>query len=53
MSFAGYLVFGQVPTWWTLGGAAVVILSGLYVFARERKVLGAKATGPASDIATQ
>jgi drug/metabolite transporter (DMT)-like permease len=53
MSFAGYLVFGQVPTWWTLGGAAVVILSGLYVVARERKVLGAKATGPASDIATQ
>ena len=53
MSFAGYLVFDQVPTWWTLSGAAIVILSGLYLFARERKVLGAKAVGPASDIATQ
>jgi drug/metabolite transporter (DMT)-like permease len=53
MSFAGFVVFDQVPTWWTLSGAAVVILSGLYLFARERKVLGAKAVGPASDIATQ
>jgi hypothetical protein len=53
MSFAGFVVFGQVPTGWTLSGAAVVILSGLYLFARERKVLGTKAVGPASDIATQ
>jgi drug/metabolite transporter (DMT)-like permease len=53
MSFAGFLVFGDVPTLWTLSGAAVVILSGLYLFARERKVLGTKAIGPASDIATQ
>jgi len=53
MSVAGYLVFGNVPTLWTLSGAAVVILSGLYLFARERKALGAKVTGPASDIATQ
>ena len=53
MSFAGFVVFGQVPTLWTLSGAAVVILSGLYLFARERKVLGAKTVGPASDIATQ
>jgi drug/metabolite transporter (DMT)-like permease len=53
MSFAGWLVFDQVPTWWTMSGAAVVILSGLYLFARERKALGPQATGPASDIATQ
>ena len=33
--------------------AAIVILSGLYLFARERKVLGGKAVGPASDIAAQ
>jgi hypothetical protein len=38
---------------WTLSGAAVVILSGLYLLARERKVLGAAKAGPASDIATQ
>jgi hypothetical protein len=36
-----------------MSGAAVVILSGLYLFARERKALGPQATGPASDIATQ
>lgn len=53
MSFAGFLLFGQMPTLWTLSGAGVVILSGLYLFARERKMLGAMATGPASDIATQ
>jgi drug/metabolite transporter (DMT)-like permease len=53
MSALGYLVFGNVPTLWTLSGAAVVIFSGLYLFARERKAVGATKTGPASDIATQ
>jgi drug/metabolite transporter (DMT)-like permease len=53
MTVAGYLLFDNVPTLWTLSGAAVVILSGLYLFARERKAVGAAKTGPASDIATQ
>lgn len=53
MSAAGFLIFGNVPTLWTLSGAAVVILSGLYLFARERKLMGAAKGGPASDIATQ
>jgi drug/metabolite transporter (DMT)-like permease len=53
MSVLGYLIFGDVPTLWTLSGGAVVILSGLYLFARERSVLGPKAIGPASDIASQ
>ena len=53
MSAAGFLVFGDVPTWWTLSGAAIVILSGLYLLARERKVLGEAKTGPASDVASQ
>ncbi len=53
MSAAGFLVFGDVPTWWTLSGAAVVILSGLYLLARERKVQGEAKAGPASDIASQ
>ena len=53
MSTFGFLVFGDVPTLWTLSGAAVVILSGLYLLARERKALGAAKGGPASDIATQ
>jgi drug/metabolite transporter (DMT)-like permease len=52
MSVAGFIVFGDVPTWWTLTGAAIVILSGLYLLARERKVSGPSA-GPASDIASQ
>ncbi len=53
MSVAGFLIFGDVPTLWTLSGAAVVILSGLYLLARERKAMGAAKAGPASDIATQ
>jgi drug/metabolite transporter (DMT)-like permease len=53
MSAAGFLVFGDVPTWWTLSGAAVVIVSGLYLLARERKALGDAKGGPASDIASQ
>jgi drug/metabolite transporter (DMT)-like permease len=53
MSAAGFLVFGDLPTLWTLSGAAIVILSGLYLLARERKQLGEAKGGPASDIATQ
>jgi drug/metabolite transporter (DMT)-like permease len=53
MSVAGYFVFGDVPTLWTLAGATIVIFSGLYLFARERKALGTAKGGPASDIATQ
>ena len=53
MSFAGFLVFGNVPSGWTLGGGAIVILAGLYLFARERKMLGASKGGPASDVGPQ
>ena len=53
MSAIGFLVFGDVPTLWTLSGAALVILSGLYLFARERKQMGEAKAGPASDIASQ
>lgn len=37
MSLLGYFIFGDVPTWWTLAGGAVVIGSGLYLFYRERQ----------------
>ncbi|MBX9841116.1 MAG: DMT family transporter [Xanthobacteraceae bacterium] len=37
---AGYLVFGDVPSRWTLAGAAIVVGSGLYLLHRERKVQG-------------
>ncbi len=32
----GYLVFGDVPSRWTLAGAAIVVASGLYMLYRER-----------------
>ncbi|WP_343210913.1 DMT family transporter [Ancylobacter lacus] len=36
MVLAGWVIFGQTPTPWTLAGAGVVIASGLYLIARER-----------------
>ncbi len=33
---AGWLVFGEVPSWTTLTGAAIVALAGLYNLHRER-----------------
>jgi drug/metabolite transporter (DMT)-like permease len=36
MSGLGYLVFGDIPTLWTLAGGAVVVSSGLYLLYRER-----------------
>ena len=36
----GFLVFGDLPTRWTLAGAAIVIGSGLYIFQRERAMRG-------------
>lgn len=38
MVILGYLVFGDVPTLWTLAGGTVVIGSGLYLLYRERQV---------------
>ena len=32
----GFLVFGDVPSHWTLAGAAMVVASGLYLVHRER-----------------
>ena len=42
----GLLVFGDVPGWWTLAGAAIIIMSGVYLLFRERQAPGAE--GPAS-----
>jgi drug/metabolite transporter (DMT)-like permease len=42
MSALGFLIFGNLPTLWTLSGGAIVILSGLYLFARAQ---GAGAEG--------
>ncbi len=35
MIAAGFIFFGDVPDFWTLAGAAVVVVSGLVVFASE------------------
>jgi drug/metabolite transporter (DMT)-like permease len=51
MSVAGFVLFDDVPTGWTLAGGAIVILAGLYLFARERKA-GAK-DGPAAQVGPQ
>ena len=33
----GFLIWGDVPTWLTLGGAALTLASGMYVLYRERQ----------------
>jgi drug/metabolite transporter (DMT)-like permease len=52
-STAGYIVFGQLPDAWTIGGAAVVVLSGLYLLHRERVTLRAAAVSMTVDAAKQ
>ncbi|MEI9983462.1 MAG: DMT family transporter [Aliidongia sp.] len=34
----GYCVFGEVPTWYTLAGSAIIIGSTLYIAHRERQL---------------
>ena len=43
---AGFVVFGEVPTWTTLAGAAIVALAGLYNLHRERVRRAHEAAGP-------
>jgi drug/metabolite transporter (DMT)-like permease len=50
---AGYLAFGQVPDAWTLAGAGIVILSGLYLFQRERATHRAAAVAMTSEAVPQ
>ena len=38
VTILGYLVFNALPNAWTLGGAAMVVSSGLYLLYRERKM---------------
>lgn len=40
ISILGYLIFGDVPSLWTLSGGGIVILSGLYLLWRERVRIG-------------
>jgi len=32
----GYLIFGDVPDQWTVVGASIIVISGLYIFHREQ-----------------
>jgi len=34
----GYFVFGDVPAWWVLLGAAIIVAAGLFIFFREQVV---------------
>ena len=52
-STGGYLVFGQLPDAWTLGGAVIVVLSGLYLFHRERITMRAAAVAMTAEAAKQ
>ena len=33
----GFAIWGDLPTWWTLGGVLLVAASGLYVLRTERR----------------
>jgi len=39
-AISGIVIFNTWPTIYTLGGGAIIIASGLYIWARERKVKG-------------
>lgn len=40
----GILVFGEFPDGWTLTGAAIVVVMGIYTFYRERRLMRQAAT---------
>ena len=42
----GWLVFDQLPDRWTLGGAAVIVASGLYIVHREHRLRLKNRTAP-------
>ena len=38
----GWLAFGDIPDEWTILGAAIVVLSGLYTWHHDRRTIAAK-----------
>jgi drug/metabolite transporter (DMT)-like permease len=47
----GYLVFSDVPSWWTLAGTAIIIASGIYLLFRERQTAGSSAPASSATVA--
>jgi len=44
----GYVVFNEVPDFWTLVGSGVILTSGVYIILRERRILESRV--PPEDI---
>src|SRR6204780_2163097 len=42
----GYVVFGDVPSWATIVGGAIIIAAGFYIFLRERDLGRGEAVSP-------
>lgn len=50
-SLFGWLFFGWLPDAWAIGGAVLIVASGLYIWQRERQLKKAKAAAPGADAA--
>ena len=48
---SGYMFFQQLPDRWTLGGAAIIIASGLYIIHREHRLRLKNRASPNADTA--
>lgn len=46
MTLLGFIVFGDLPDWWTVLGAAIICASGLYLMYRERVLRLARSAAP-------
>lgn len=46
MTLLGFVVFGDLPDWWTVLGAAIICASGLYLMYRERVLRLARSAAP-------
>ncbi len=46
ITLPGWLVFGSVPTGSTIAGAVVIVLSGLFIWWRERRIASHSSTIP-------
>jgi drug/metabolite transporter (DMT)-like permease len=41
VTLLGFVLFGDVPDGWTILGAAIVVLSGLYSWHHDRRIVSA------------